>query len=154
MSTSLARRERDALCDLALLLGPDAPTLCEGWDARDLVTHLGPLLDDIYAHCEGYRPAADKVAYLTGIRKKEAAVYHGAPGRTVQTIAQEKALRARLTQLVEARTWDGMSASAMRAAIRRRCSISGSFAIAPSGRRRSVERCFASRSARRPSSCR
>lgn len=40
MSTSLARRERDALCDLALLLGPDAPTLCEGWDARDLVTHL------------------------------------------------------------------------------------------------------------------
>lgn len=40
MSSSLARRERDALCDLALLLGPDAPTLCEGWDARDLVTHL------------------------------------------------------------------------------------------------------------------
>ena len=40
MTASLARRERDALCDLALLLGPDAPTLCEGWDARDLVTHL------------------------------------------------------------------------------------------------------------------
>lgn len=40
MTTSLARRERGALCDLALLIGPDAPTLCEGWDARDLVTHL------------------------------------------------------------------------------------------------------------------
>ena len=40
MSSSLARRERADLCDLALLLGADAPTLCSGWDARDLVTHL------------------------------------------------------------------------------------------------------------------
>jgi len=40
MSAPLARRERDDLCDLALTLGPDAPTLCEGWDAQDLVTHL------------------------------------------------------------------------------------------------------------------
>lgn len=37
---TLARRERHALCDLALVLGPDAPTLCEGWDARDLIAHL------------------------------------------------------------------------------------------------------------------
>lgn len=40
MSTHLARRERDALCDLALQVGPDAPTLCEGWTVRDLVCHL------------------------------------------------------------------------------------------------------------------
>jgi uncharacterized protein (TIGR03085 family) len=38
--TSLARRERHALCDLALSLGPEAPTLCGDWDARDLVAHL------------------------------------------------------------------------------------------------------------------
>ncbi|MBZ5736844.1 TIGR03085 family metal-binding protein [Nocardioides mangrovi] len=38
--TTLALRERQALCDLALELGEDAPTLCEGWDARDLVAHL------------------------------------------------------------------------------------------------------------------
>jgi uncharacterized protein (TIGR03085 family) len=37
---SLARRERHALCDLALELGPDAPTLCDGWDVKDLLTHL------------------------------------------------------------------------------------------------------------------
>jgi uncharacterized protein (TIGR03085 family) len=37
---NLARRERHALCDLALELGPDAPTLCDGWTARDLVAHL------------------------------------------------------------------------------------------------------------------
>lgn len=36
----LARRERAALCDLALEVGADAPTLCAGWDAKDLVIHL------------------------------------------------------------------------------------------------------------------
>ena len=40
MSTSLARRERLGLCDTALAVGEDAPTLCEGWSAKDLVTHL------------------------------------------------------------------------------------------------------------------
>lgn len=37
---SFARRERAALCDLLLELGPDAPTLCEGWTAADLAAHL------------------------------------------------------------------------------------------------------------------
>ena len=36
----LARRERVALCDLALVLGEDAPTLCDPWTAKDLVAHL------------------------------------------------------------------------------------------------------------------
>jgi len=38
--TSLARRERAALCDTALREGPDAPTLCDPWDVRHLVCHL------------------------------------------------------------------------------------------------------------------
>lgn len=38
--TSLARTERDALCDLALELGPDAPTLSGEWTVKDLVVHL------------------------------------------------------------------------------------------------------------------
>ncbi len=37
---SLARSERAALADLFAELGPDQPTLCEGWDTRDLLTHL------------------------------------------------------------------------------------------------------------------
>ena len=37
---SLAKRERRELCDLALILGPDAPTLCQGWSAADLMAHL------------------------------------------------------------------------------------------------------------------
>ena len=40
MTDSLARRERLALCDLALTLGETAPTLCAGWVAKDLVAHL------------------------------------------------------------------------------------------------------------------
>lgn len=38
--TSLARAERIALCDLLERVGPDAPTLCEGWRTRDLAAHL------------------------------------------------------------------------------------------------------------------
>ena len=37
---SLASRERAALCDLFSEVGADAPTLCEGWDTRDLAAHL------------------------------------------------------------------------------------------------------------------
>lgn len=37
---SLARVERHALADTARALGPDAPTLCDGWTARDLLAHL------------------------------------------------------------------------------------------------------------------
>jgi uncharacterized protein (TIGR03085 family) len=33
-------RERTELCDLLLELGPDAPTLCEGWTTSDLAAHL------------------------------------------------------------------------------------------------------------------
>jgi uncharacterized protein (TIGR03085 family) len=36
----LAADERAALCDLALEVGESAPTLCEGWDVKDLVVHL------------------------------------------------------------------------------------------------------------------
>jgi uncharacterized protein (TIGR03085 family) len=35
-----ARREREALSDLLLEVGPDAPTLPEGWMTRDLAAHL------------------------------------------------------------------------------------------------------------------
>jgi uncharacterized protein (TIGR03085 family) len=38
--TSLAQRERSQLADLLDQVGPDAPTLCEGWTTRDLAAHL------------------------------------------------------------------------------------------------------------------
>jgi uncharacterized protein (TIGR03085 family) len=36
----LAATERTLLCTLAEQLGPDAPTLCDGWAVKDLVVHL------------------------------------------------------------------------------------------------------------------
>jgi uncharacterized protein (TIGR03085 family) len=38
--SSHSRDERAALADLMASLGPDAPTLCGGWTARDLAAHL------------------------------------------------------------------------------------------------------------------
>jgi uncharacterized protein (TIGR03085 family) len=37
---SFAQQERQAICDLFVELGPDAPTLCEGWTTSDLAAHL------------------------------------------------------------------------------------------------------------------
>jgi uncharacterized protein (TIGR03085 family) len=37
---SVAQRERAALIEILRALGPDAPTLCEGWTTRDLTAHL------------------------------------------------------------------------------------------------------------------
>jgi uncharacterized protein (TIGR03085 family) len=39
-TTAPHRAERAALCDLCSRVGPDAPTLCQGWQTLDLVTHL------------------------------------------------------------------------------------------------------------------
>ncbi|HEX4223765.1 MAG TPA: TIGR03085 family metal-binding protein [Pseudonocardiaceae bacterium] len=36
----LASDERRALCELFEAVGPDAPTLCDGWLTRDLAAHL------------------------------------------------------------------------------------------------------------------
>jgi uncharacterized protein (TIGR03085 family) len=40
MMTSVAAAERDALCDLFVEVGPDAPTLAGAWTTRDLAAHL------------------------------------------------------------------------------------------------------------------
>jgi len=40
MAADLAQHERGYLCDLFAEVGPDAPTLCEGWTTADLAAHL------------------------------------------------------------------------------------------------------------------
>ncbi|MDO5029242.1 MAG: TIGR03085 family metal-binding protein [Corynebacterium sp.] len=37
---TFAEQEREALANLLLAVGPNAPTLCEGWTTRDLANHL------------------------------------------------------------------------------------------------------------------
>jgi uncharacterized protein (TIGR03085 family) len=40
MNKNYAQIERQELCDLFESVGPDHPTLCEGWSSADLVAHL------------------------------------------------------------------------------------------------------------------
>lgn len=67
-TTTPAQAEREALCDLFLEVGPDAPTLCAGWTTRDLAAHLvvrdrrpdaiaGEFLKPLAAHGEKVRRA-------------------------------------------------------------------------------------------------
>jgi len=37
---SITANERAEMCDLFQQVGPDAPTLCEGWTTRDLLAHM------------------------------------------------------------------------------------------------------------------
>lgn len=83
----------------------------------DLVREFGPLLGEVYGHCEGFT-AGDPAAYLRGIRVPEAAFYQGSPGRTVGTVKQEKELRERLVQLLDAGNWAGKSAREVHATLR------------------------------------
>lgn len=64
--TAYAQRERRLLADLLLRLGPDQPTLCEGWTTRDLAAHLvmrdrrpdaaiGGLIPALHGHAERVR---------------------------------------------------------------------------------------------------
>jgi uncharacterized protein (TIGR03085 family) len=66
--TEYARRERRQIADLFLEVGPDVPTLCEGWATRDLAAHLvvrerrpdaatTRLLPPLAAHAERVRRA-------------------------------------------------------------------------------------------------
>jgi uncharacterized protein (TIGR03085 family) len=40
LSTRVASKEREKLCDLLAELGSDAPTLCEGWTTAHMAAHL------------------------------------------------------------------------------------------------------------------
>lgn len=78
-ASDAARDERSELCDLFLEVGPDAPTLCDGWTTRDLAAHLavregrpdaavgilgGPLAGHLHSVQRSYaaRPWPDLVA--------------------------------------------------------------------------------------------
>jgi uncharacterized protein (TIGR03085 family) len=40
VATAVLLKERAAMCDTFETVGPDAPTLCEGWNTLDLASHL------------------------------------------------------------------------------------------------------------------
>ncbi len=68
MAEPLDERERRELCDLFEELGPDAPTLCEGWTTLDLAAHL--VLREHFKRWTDERREAEKAKGLGGIVKR------------------------------------------------------------------------------------
>lgn len=68
------QRERQELCSLLLELGPDAPTLCEGWTTFDLTVHL-----TLREHFRRWSPARMQDARTQGFPAIVARVQQGAP---------------------------------------------------------------------------
>jgi uncharacterized protein (TIGR03085 family) len=58
MTEPIDVRERREICDLFVELGPDAPTLCEGWKTADLAAHM--VLREHFHRWPDARLAAEK----------------------------------------------------------------------------------------------
>jgi uncharacterized protein (TIGR03085 family) len=70
--TDLARTERRLLADALLAAGPDAPTVCEGWQTKDLAAHI--VVRD-------RRPDAALGNYIPPLAGHAANVHRAATGR-------------------------------------------------------------------------
>ncbi|MFC5624740.1 hypothetical protein [Algoriphagus winogradskyi] len=72
------------------------------------------ILDLVYVFCEGYPPlntvnTASRKSFLASHVIKDAAVYIGAPGRSVLQIQKEKKLRDFIRDFIDSRTWEDVS---------------------------------------------
>lgn len=67
---SLARSERTDLCDLMLDLGPEAPTVPEGWNVVDLAAHLVVRERDVWAAPGIMLGGPFKAMLETGMRRR------------------------------------------------------------------------------------
>jgi uncharacterized protein (TIGR03085 family) len=74
MTEPLDEAERRELCELFLQLGPDAPTLCEGWTTLDLAAHLA--LREHFKRWGDERLAAEKAKGMPDLVQQ---LRHGAP---------------------------------------------------------------------------
>ncbi|HSI77901.1 MAG TPA: hypothetical protein VK957_18525 [Lunatimonas sp.] len=73
------------------------------------------LLDKVYCCCENFplyekRTPESRTAFLANNVIKDAAVYIGAPGRTVQQIKDESILRNFIRKHLDSKTWENVSA--------------------------------------------
>lgn len=74
------------------------------------------ILDNVYQFCEGFpvsdqRTSDSRVAFLEKHIVKDAAVYIGAPGRTVRQIKEEWKLRNHIRKYLDSRSWQDVSAN-------------------------------------------
>ena len=77
----------------------------------ELVTQLTGYIDDIYECCEDYpgpgaRTTESRKDYLKKYSIKTSAFFNGAPGRSVQQIHEEAALRDHIWNYINTKKWD------------------------------------------------
>ncbi|WP_158856456.1 hypothetical protein [Lunatibacter salilacus] len=101
---------------------------------RKLCTDSAELLDKVYAYCENFpilekRTPDSRTAFLTNNVIKDAAVYIGAPGRTVRQIKDESNLRDFIRKYLDSTTWGNLSAQAIHQTIKNEVSSNGNFAF-------------------------
>ncbi|EMS33628.1 hypothetical protein C943_04507 [Mariniradius saccharolyticus AK6] len=75
-------------------------------------------IDSVFCFCEGYpsaenRNPQNRTSYLQRNLVKDAAVYIGAPGRTVKQIKQERELRDAIRSFLDSKSWVGVSAKSI-----------------------------------------
>jgi hypothetical protein len=100
----------------------------------ELVTNITSYIDNIYECCEGYpepgnRTTENRKNYLEQFSIKTSAFYNGAPGRSVQQIHQEAALRDHIWKYIKNNKWDEKtSAVEIHRAIRKEIDSTPEFA--------------------------
>jgi hypothetical protein len=90
---------------------------------QKLCDNSGILIDLVYVFCKDYPTlnsitTQDRIAFFNRHIIKDAAVYIGAPGRSVDQIQKEKKLRNYIREFIDSRTWDGVSAQTIHSRIK------------------------------------
>lgn len=86
----------------------------EGEMLHKVSENSSTILDLVYVFCEGYPPlntvnTDSRKSFLENHVIKDAAVYIGAPGRSVLQIRKERKLRDFIRKFVDSRTWEDVS---------------------------------------------
>ncbi|REG83451.1 hypothetical protein [Algoriphagus antarcticus] len=90
------------------------------------------ILDLIYVFCKDYPPLNSitphgRMSFLASHAIKDAAVYIGAPGRSVVQIQNEKRLRNYIREFLDSRSWSGVPAQAILQEIQSKVMDSGDY---------------------------
>lgn len=99
---------------------------------KKLCNDSAEFLDKVYAYCENFpihekRTLDSRIAFLTNNVIKDAAVYIGAPGRTVQQIKDESNLRNFIRKHLDKGTWKNISAKTIHQNIKKEVASNKEF---------------------------
>ncbi|WP_268036348.1 hypothetical protein [Algoriphagus sp. PAP.12] len=90
---------------------------------QKLFDNSGMLIDLVYVFCKDYPTlnsitTEDRIAFFNRHIIKDAAVYIGAPGRTVDQIQKEKKLRNYIREYIDSQSWKGVPAQTIHSRIK------------------------------------